>query len=140
MTHAVTPTSLGRVTDESRGAAVRARRDHLGMDKIDLADRAGVDRGKLGRFEAGKDQPSERWIARVERALDDFEHEVGFKPGEAAAEAEASSSAPAAPIRLTFHDVFGIGEIIAEGPSDKPDELIAAVRELFAELRSERDR
>jgi transcriptional regulator with XRE-family HTH domain len=139
MTHAVTPTSLGRVTDESRGAAVRARREHLGMTVINLADKAGVDRGKLGRFEAGSDHPTERWIARVERTLDDFEHEVGVKPGEAAAEA-AASGAPAAPIRLTFHDVFGIGEIIAEGPSDKPDELIAAVRELFAELRSERDR
>ena len=135
MTHAVTATRLGRVTDESRGAAVRARREHLGMTVSNLAKLADVDRGKLSKFEDGKDSPSPRWIAQVERALDDFEQEVGFKPGEAAA--EAASSAPAEPIRLTFHDVFGIGEIIAEGPGDKPDELVAAVAKLLAELRAE---
>jgi hypothetical protein len=110
------------------------------MTASNLAELAGVDRGKLGRFEGGQDQPSGRWIAQVERALDDFEREAGFKPGEAAAEAAAASSAAAEPIRLTFHDVFGVGEIIAEGPADKPDELIAAVSKLLAELRSERDR
>jgi transcriptional regulator with XRE-family HTH domain len=133
MTHAVTPTNLGRVTDESRGAAVRARREHLGMTVSNLAELAGVDRGKLSKFEGGVDHPSARWVAQVERALDDFEQEAGFKPGEAAA--EAAASAPSAPIRLTFHDVFGVGEIIAEGPADKPDELIAAVSKLLAELR-----
>jgi transcriptional regulator with XRE-family HTH domain len=107
------------------------------MTVSNLAEMADVDRGKLSKFEGGKDRPSARWVAQVERALDDFERETGFKPGEAAAEA-ASSSAPADPIRLTFHDVFGVGEIIAEGPADKPDELIAAVSKLIAELRENR--
>src|SRR5690349_2642925 len=131
MTHAVARTTLGRVTDMSRGGAVRARREHLGMTASDLARLAGVDRGKLRKFESGEDEPSPRWIGQVERALDDFEAEAGYKPGEVVSEA----SSTAQPIRLTFHDAWGIGEIIAEGPADKPDELIAAVSKLMAELR-----
>src|SRR5690349_18272541 len=130
MTHSAVTTRVSGVTDESRGAAVRIRREHLGMTASDLARLAGVDRGKLRKFESGEDEPSPRWIGQVERALDDFEAESGYKPGEVESEAAGAS-----PIRLTFHDAFGIGEIIAEGPADKPDELIAAVSKLMAELR-----
>jgi transcriptional regulator with XRE-family HTH domain len=101
------------------------------MTASDLARMAGVDRGKLRKFESGEDEPSPRWIGQVERALDDFEAEAGFKPGEVESEA-----AGAGPIRLTFHDVFGVGEIIAEGPADKGDELVEAVAKLLADLRS----
>jgi transcriptional regulator with XRE-family HTH domain len=131
MTQRVTPTNLGRVADENRGAAVRARREHLGMKVEPLAKLAGVDRGKLAKFERGEDQPSEPWISRVERALDAFEAETGHEQGEGAKDVEPE------PIRLTFHDIFGVGEIIAEGPADKPDELIAAVTKLIAELRAQ---
>jgi transcriptional regulator with XRE-family HTH domain len=127
MTHGVTASRVVRVTDESRGAAVRARREHLGMTASDLAKLAGVDRGKLRKFESGEDAPSERWINGVERALESFEVEAGHEVGEGAKEAE--------PIRLTFHGIYGIGEIIAEGPADRPDELVAAVSKLLAELR-----
>lgn len=130
MTHAVTATSLGRVTDESRGAAVRARREHLGMTVSGLAKLAGVDRGKLAKFEEGEDAPTERWINGVERALESFEVEAGHEPGEGAMVKESE------PIRLTFHDVYGIGEIIAEAPGDKGDELVAAVVKLLAEIRA----
>lgn len=134
MTHAVTATNLGRVDNQSRGAAVRARREHLGMTASGLAKLASVDRGKLSRFEEGVDQPTERWIASVERALDAFEAEVGVEPGEA-----AKATSPDL-IRLTLHDVFGVGEIIAEGPVDKPDELVASVAKLLAEIRSQEKR
>lgn len=132
MTHAVTATSLGRVNDESRGAAVRARREHLGMTKEALAKLAKVDRGKLAKFEDGEDRPTERWVGGVERALDAFEAETGHEPG------EASKATESEPIRLTFHDVYGIAEIIAEAPGDRGDELVAAVVKLLAEIRSTR--
>lgn len=134
MTHAVTATNLGRVDNQSRGAAVRARREHLGMTASGLAKLANVDRGKLSRFEEGVDQPSERWIGGVERALDAFEAEVGVEPG------EATKVTTPELIRLTLHDVFGVGEIIAEGPVDKPDELVASVAKLLAEIRSQEKR
>lgn len=129
--------TVTQVDGHTRGSAVRARREHLGMTASNLAELAKVDRGKLRKFEDGTDEPSERWMRGVERALDDFEAEVGYNPGEVEAEATA---VVAEPIRLTFHDVFGIGEIIAEGPGDKPDELVAAVAKLLAELRETRDK
>lgn len=94
-----------------------------------LAKRADVDRGKLAKWESGENEPTERWMAQVERALDAFETETGHERGEGA-------RVTADPIRLTFHDVYGVGEIIAEGPGDKPDELVAAVVKLLAELRA----
>ena len=110
MTHAFTTTSLGRVTDENRGAAVRARREHLGMTASGLAKLAGVDRGKLRAFEDGADAPSEPWIGRVERALDGFEAETGHRPGEAT---EAPHSGM---IKFTVEGVYGAKALVVEGP------------------------
>jgi hypothetical protein len=38
-------------------------------------------------------------------------------------------------LRFTFHDVYGIGELIVEGPVDHPDELVASITKLLAEIR-----
>jgi transcriptional regulator with XRE-family HTH domain len=120
------------------GGQIKARRTAIGMSVSALAKRAGVDRGSLAALEAGG-SVRDTTLAAVDMTLGDLEHEMGMdmpSSGVGAATTEVES----APIRLTFHDVFGVGEIIAEGPSDKPDELIAAVSKLLAELRSERDR
>lgn len=130
-------TTAGRflaVADDNGGAAIKARRLALGMSVRSLAALADVDRGQLAQFEAGKTGPQAHWVSRVAAALDRAEAEI-----EPVVEDEEGRGATAAsPIRLTFHDVFGIGEIIAEGPGDKPDELIAAVTKLLAELREQR--
>lgn len=107
---------------------MRARREHLGMTVSGLAKLASVDRGKLAKFEDGEDFPTERWISGVERALDAFEAETGHEPGEAERTAVE-------PLRFTFHDVYGIGELIVEGPVDRPDELVAAVAKLLSDIR-----
>ena len=126
--------SVVEMTIDKRAKAIRARREHLGMTKAGLAKRAGVDRGKLQRFEDGEDQPTDRWIGGIERALDLFEAETGHERGEGA----QVDPALAEPIRFTFHDVYGIGELIVEGPVDHPDELVAAVAKLLAEIRPSR--
>lgn len=125
------PTTFAVVTDDNSGAAVKQRRLALGISVRSLAGLADVDRGQLSQFEAGKSQPQAHWVSRVVAALDRAESET-----EPTVERD---QADAAPIRLTFHDVFGIGEIIAEGPGDKPDELVAAVAKLLAQLREERN-
>lgn len=130
MTHAATTTSLGRVTDESRGAAVRARREHLGMTVSGLAKRAAVDRGKLAKFESGENTPTERWINGVERALDAFEEETGHEPG------EVEQKAAAAPglIRFTVEGVYGAKALIVEGPVDNIAELEEMVDRVMRRL------
>lgn len=112
------------------GGRIRERRTSLGMPATRLAKEAGVSREHLSAVENGHKAPSAEWIRRVELAMDRYAAETG----QGADEVEAAAQA-AGPIRLTFHDVFGVGEIIAEGPADRPDELIAAVSKLLAELR-----
>lgn len=128
MTARATVGRFPAVTDDNGGAAIKARRVALGLSVRSLATLADVDRGQLSQFEAGRSHPQDHWVSRVVNALDRAEAETVPVP-------EEQSESSATPIRLTFHDVFGVGEIIAEGPADKPDELIAAVSKLLAELR-----
>jgi transcriptional regulator with XRE-family HTH domain len=129
MTEVSVASNLGDVIDKGRGAALRARREHLGMTVSDLAELASVDRGKLGRFESGKDVPSERWISGVERALDSFEAETGHEPGEA-----ATKPPEAGFIRFKVEGVYGAKALVVEGPVENMAELEEMVDRVMRRL------
>lgn len=119
------------------GGRIADRRKSLGMPAIRLAKEAEVSREHLSAVENGHKQPSPEWVRRVELAMDRYARETGQAASDDTTEAvEESPQSAKDPIRLTFHDVYGVGEIIAEGPGDKPDELVAAVVKLLAELRA----
>lgn len=117
------------------GGRIKDRRKSLGMPATRLAKEAEVSREHLSAVENGHKQPTPEWVRRVELAMDRYARETGQEPAEAE---EVTPDAPPAvnPIRLTFHDVYGIGEIIAEAPGDKGDELVAAVVKLLSEIRA----
>jgi transcriptional regulator with XRE-family HTH domain len=48
------------------------------MDKKDLAERAGIDRGRLAKLEAGDPAVRQTTIGAVESALDRIERETGI--------------------------------------------------------------
>lgn len=126
------PTSVGAVMSE-RGEQFKARRTAMGLSVSALAKRAGVDRGSLAALEDGKGV-RDTTVVQIEKTLSDLEHELGMDvPSVVESPAAADTSKP---LRFVFHDVFGIGEIIAEGPVDHPDELVAAIRELLADIRT----
>lgn len=113
------------MSDETRGHSIKRRRLALGIKSLrEFSEASGISRDALTPAEKG--QGSDATYERAEAWLDRMEDEV----------TSDDDTLAAAPIRLTFHDVYGIGEIIAEGPSDKPDELIAAVTKLLAEIRT----
>lgn len=118
-------------TESEPGGRIKQRRKSLGMSATRLAEWAEVSREHLSAVENGHKQPTAEWTRRVDLALDRYAQETGQGPDEP----EAGEPSVSEHIKLTFHDVYGIGEIIAEGPGDKPDELVAAVAKLFAELR-----
>ena|SRR5690349_13603312 len=122
MTHLVADEARSlHVTSETRGQSIKARRLALGIKSLrELAEASGIDREALSKAEQGIG--SSGTYDRVEAWLTSMEEETGHDE-------------PGAPIRLTFRDIYGVGEIIAEGPADKGDELIAAVSKLMAELR-----
>lgn len=133
MTHHPRATSLGRVTDDNRGEAVRLRREHLGLSASALTKLAGVDRGKLRRFEDGEDLPSERWINSVERALDAFEHETGHEPAEGVKAAEREAGF----IRFTVEGAYGAKALVVEGPVANLPELEAAVDRIMQRIQGQ---
>jgi predicted transcriptional regulator len=126
-------TSLVEMTINKRAADIRARREYLGMSRAALAKRAGVDRGKLQRFEDGKDDPSDRWIGGVERALDMFEVETGHEAREGA---EVVSGSPHI-VRFEVQGVYGAKALIVEGPVEDLPALEAAVDRIMRRLAGE---
>jgi DNA-binding XRE family transcriptional regulator len=139
MTSRAAVTRFPSVVDTSGpGGRIKERRKSLGMPATRLAREAEVSREHLSSVENGHKVPSAEWVRRVEMAMDRYAQETGQQGDEAGAVGEDAGSVE--PIRLTFHDVYGIGEIIAEGPGDRPDELVAAVTKLLAELRSGKGR
>jgi len=120
--------------DLGPGSRIRTRRKALGIQAGRLATMAEVNREHLSAVENGHKIPTDEWVRRVELAMDDYARETGQdEPVEAL-------EVPVEPIRLTFHDVYGIGEIIAEAPADHGDELVAAVMKLMSELRTTRNK
>lgn len=74
------PAHLGLLPVESAetGRRIRERRTRLGMTVKDLAERAGVDRGRLAKLEAGEPAIRATTIGAVEAALDRIEEETGM--------------------------------------------------------------
>jgi transcriptional regulator with XRE-family HTH domain len=119
--------NLRPVTNEDRGREITRRRLALGLNNVSqFAEATGRDRQTITRVEQGvaSDQTYdwiEAWLTRIEE-------ETGL---------DEPTPVAASPIRVTFHDVTtsSIGEIIVEGPSDQPDELIATIARLLSEVR-----
>lgn len=132
MTLTATPATLAEMTTDKRAQTLRARREHLGMSKAALAKLAGVDRGKLQRYEDGIDSPSDRWIGGIERALDDFEAETGHAPGESAERPHV--------IRFEVQGVYGAKALIVEGPVDDLPALEAAIDRIMRRLAAGEDK
>jgi transcriptional regulator with XRE-family HTH domain len=110
------------MSDETRGHGLKARRLALGIKSVrEFAEASGIDREALGKAERG--QASAGTYERAEAWLERMEEETGHD--------EPSSE----PLRFTFHDVYGIGELIVEGPVDRPDELVESITKLLAEIR-----
>lgn len=113
------------MSDETRGQDLKRRRLALGIKSVrEFADASGIDREALGKAERG--QGSAGTYERAEAWLTAFEEKTGH------------DEAPTEPLRFTFHDVYGIGELIVEGPVDHPDEIVAAVAKLLADIRPTR--
>lgn len=110
------------MSDETRGHGLKARRLALGIKSVrEFAEASGIDREALGKAEKG--QGSSGTYERADAWLTRMEEETGH------------DEPSAEPLRFTFHDVYGISELIVEGPVDRPDELVAAVGKLLADIR-----
>ena len=120
--------SVPVVTDE--GASVRARRERLGMDIVELAAEAGVAKDTLGDGEAGRRKLRPATWGKITRALDRLEAEAGVNAPRVVS-TEPIGGTPEKPlVRYTIAGNFGVSAVV-EGPVENIAELEASVQRLI---------
>lgn len=117
------PNRVRLVSNENPGDRIRRRRTALGMTVKALAEKAGVDRGRLADIERGA-QAREATIGAIEAALDDFESETGHdEPGEGLVTFRLSGN-------------FGV-DVVVQGPVGNLDELERSVARLVQSMKKD---
>ena len=119
------PNTLERVTNTGAGEAIKTRRKALGVTVKALAERAGVDRGRLAAIEDGASARTST-IGAIERALSDLEEEMGGpydKPDRGLVTFRLSGN-------------FGV-DVVVQGPVENLDELEEKVERLIQRMRSQ---
>lgn len=125
--------SVAAVTDGA-GQRIKDRRERLGVPVKALAERAGVDRGRLAEIERGvASNVRPATIGAIERALDALEAERGLDadlpPG-----AHRIGDPADDLIEFIIEGTDGIKAVV-KGPIRDMDEMQAAAQKLIAGMR-----
>lgn len=122
------------MSDEARGAELKRRAKALGITyarelerALDDVDRK-VPRASISKAWAGKASPG--IYDKLESAMDHLEE--SWSPPEG-----GGALADEGVIRFTLHNVYGVGEVIAEGPPENREELVELLAKLLRDLRAE---
>lgn len=121
------PHTLAAVTDAGVGENIRRRRTSLGVTVRALAERAGVDRGRLSAIEDGASARAST-VGAIERALSDLEEEMGGPYDTAESTSEGL-------VKYRLKGNFGV-DVVVEGPVANIDELEAAVERLIKRMQT----
>ena len=117
------PHTLEGVTNQGAGEAIKQRRTALGVTVKALAERAGVDRGRLAAIEDGATaRPAT--LGAIEKALAALEDELS---------GPYDNSGRLVTFRLSGD--FGV-DLVVEGPVDNLPELESSVERLIQKMRT----
>lgn len=111
--------------EADEGDQIRQRREALGMGIAQLADRAGVDRGRLSKIEKGAEARGTT-LSAIKRALDQLEEETSGPYDEQHEEHTVT-------FRMSGN--FGV-DVTVEGPVENLAELEASVGRLLQRMRN----
>jgi transcriptional regulator with XRE-family HTH domain len=129
------PSSVTVVTEDV-GRRIKERRTRIGMPVKALAERAGVDRGRLAAIEAGSaTNVRPATIGAIERALDVLEVQMGIVEHEPTVGAERIGEPEDDLVEFIIEGTDGIRAIV-KGPVRNMDELQAAARKLIEGLKT----
>ena len=116
--------------DVERGSAIERRAVAMAIDSAHEFERMSVEVGRKVRRQvysaAVKGDASDTMFARIEDALRRMEERTGH---------DVPPDPPSGPLRLVLHNVYGIGEIAAEGGD--AEEVSEAVIRLVRKLRDD---
>lgn len=115
------PNRVQRVANEGVGQSIRRRRTSLGMTVKALADKAGVDRGRLAAIEEGATARAST-IGAIEAALTRLEEEMSGPYDERGL------------VTFRLSGNFGV-DVVVQGPVDNLDELEESVERLIRRMR-----
>jgi transcriptional regulator with XRE-family HTH domain len=130
MSQVLAPNRLLRVNAE-RGKEIKRRRVALGMNVKALAERAGIDRGRLSKLEAGDPSVRETTIGAVEAALTRLEVEMGY-------DTPAAVSVTDDLIEFRVSGNFGV-DVVVKGPVRDMDALERSVERLIRRMEQKGD-
>lgn len=125
---AIAPSTVVLVSNEHEGEAIRAERQELGLTVKALADRAGVDRGRLAKIEAGEPY-RDSTLGAIRRALTEFREEISGPYDESRGEHTVT-------FRMSGN--FGV-DVTVSGPVENLAELEASVGRLLQRMRNNPD-
>jgi transcriptional regulator with XRE-family HTH domain len=119
------PNTLEGVT-KGAGEAIKKRRTALGVTVKALAERAGVDRGRIAAIEDGASARSAT-IGAIEKALNELEDEMGgpYDAGEHGGRL----------VTFRLSGDFGV-DLVVEGPVENLSELEGSVERLIQKMRT----
>ena len=120
------PNTLERVTNSGAGEAIKKRRTALGVTVKALAEKAGVDRGRLAAIEDGA-SARESTIGAIERALADLE---------AAMSGPYDDDGERGLVTFRMSGSFGV-DVVVQGPVENLDELERSVERLIQRMRTQ---
>lgn len=112
------------VVDNEVGERIRQRRTRMGISVRDLAERAGVDRGQLGKLEKGEAQSRATTVALIETALDQLEQELGM---------DAPDVRPDDVVEFRVAGNFGV-DVVVRGPVRDMEALEDSVARLISKM------
>ena len=114
------PNRVELVSSDDAGARIRQRRAALGMTVKALAERAGVDRGRLAAIEDGA-TAREATLGAIERALSDLEQETSGPYDEGGM------------VTFRLSGNFGV-DVVVSGPVTSMRELEQSVERLLQKM------
>jgi transcriptional regulator with XRE-family HTH domain len=115
--------------DADTGAAVKVRRNRLGLSASVLAARAGIDRATLRTYEDGTGKTRDATVAAVEKALAELEEEMGFSP-------LREHETPDDLDMVEFHVAGNFGvDVVVKGPVRDRKALEESVLRLVAQMQ-----
>lgn len=117
--------------DVGMGAQIKARRIALGMSVKGLAERAGIDRGRLAALEEGATNVRDTTVGAIERALSQLEVEMGMDDSPLPDGAVRVGDPADDLVEFTVEGNFGVRAVV-KGPIRDIDALQAAVAKLVA--------
>jgi transcriptional regulator with XRE-family HTH domain len=112
----------GDVSDD--GDRVKARRERLGIDKIDLAKEAGVSRDTLAAIEAGEGFRRSS-LTKLEQALSRLEEEAGISSPPHVEEPHERF------VEFTVNGLYGAESVVVRGPVEDREALLEMVERLM---------